>query len=370
LSRISVAIDATPMLGSRTGIGTAVTGMVRELAGRPEIDLTGYGFTWRNAGRLPAVLPPGVRARTRRMPAGALLRLWGRADWPVGDWWTGPVAIVHGTNFVVPPSKRAAQVVSVWDLTAVRYPELCSPNARRYPAAVRRALRRGAWVHTGAGSVAAEIEEQFGVDPARIRVIPPGLDIPESPPLHEEGAHEDGPPYVLGLGTTEPRKDFPGLVRAFDLIADSHPDLELRLAGPPGWAEQEVQAAVGASPHRARIKRLGWVEDVDRLIAGAAVFAFPSVYEGFGLPPLEAMARGVPVVATAAGAVPEIAGGAAELVPPSDPAALAGAIAGVLDDAARRDRLIAAGRSRVAQFSWAHCGDQLVKLYRDMAGII
>ncbi|MBV9660167.1 MAG: glycosyltransferase family 4 protein [Acidimicrobiales bacterium] len=363
---LSVAIDATPLLGPRTGIGVAVAGMVQELAGRPEVTLSGYGLTLRRAGELPSVLPPEVRARTRPMPAGALVWLWGRADRPRGEWWTGPAAVVHGTNFVVPPMRRARTIVSVWDLTAVLYPELVSPTSRHYPAAVSRAVARGAWVHTGARYVADEIASHFGVPPARIRVVPPGIELP-SP---GSGGDRSGPPYILGLGTTEPRKDFPGLVRAFDRLAARHPDLELRIAGPKGWGEDDLEAAVAGAAHRSRIHRLGWVHDAGRLIAGAAVFAYPSVYEGFGFPPLEAMARGVPVVATATGAVPEVVGEAAELVPPGDPDALAAAIAGVLDDATRRDRLIAAGRDRAAHFSSRRCGDQLVGLYRDLAASV
>lgn len=361
MDRISVAIDATPLLGPRTGIGAAVAGMVRELATRPEVELTGYGFTWRGARRVPGALPAGVRAAARPMPAALLLRMWGRGPFPKGDWWTGPAGVVHGTNFVVPPTRRARRVVSVWDLTAVRYPEMCSPTARRYPVVVRRAIEAGAWVHTGARFVADEIAEHFRIDPARIRVIPPGVDFASVGQTGPPGTR----PYILGLGTTEPRKDFPGLVRAFDLLAAGQPDLELRLAGPAGWGEEAVSRAIATSPYRSRIRRLGWVEDVGRLIAGAAVFAYPSVYEGFGFPPLEAMARGVPVVATAAGAVPEVVGKAAALVRPGDTVALAAAISNVLQDGERREQLVRAGRERVARFSWASCGDQLVELYRD-----
>jgi glycosyltransferase involved in cell wall biosynthesis len=194
--------------------------------------------------------------------------------------------------------------------------------------------------------------------------VAPGIDVGPAPQGRPSPA---GRPYILGLGTTEPRKDFPGLVRAFDLLASRHADLELRLAGPVGWAEHEVLEAVVASPHQGRIHRLGWVDDVVGLVAGAEVFAYPSLYEGFGLPPLEAMALGVPVVATSSGALPEITGDAALLVPARDPEALAGAMAQVIEDSALRERLVQAGRRRVEHFSWARSAEALVALYRDVA---
>jgi glycosyltransferase involved in cell wall biosynthesis len=360
---LTVAIDATPLLGAPTGIGVVARGVVEELAGRPDVDLIGYGFTATGWAALRSRLPAGVRPSRAPMPAAALLRAWARMDRPSGDWWMGSVDVMHGTNFVVPPSRRAARLVSVWDLTAVRYPELCTPSSLRYPALVQRAVDRGAWVHTGAASVAAEIVDHFGVDPGRVRVIPPGVDRATAPTRPAPPASS---PYLLGLGTSEPRKDFPGLVAAFDQLAGIHADLQLRIAGPPGWGERQLQQAIAAATHRDRVLRLGWVEDVGPLLAGAAVFVYPSRYEGFGLPPLEAMGRGVPVVATTAGSLPEVLGDAAVLVPVGEPPALAAAIDRVLTDDLLRAGLVEAGRRRVEAFSWRAAGDALMGTYRDM----
>jgi glycosyltransferase involved in cell wall biosynthesis len=170
------------------------------------------------------------------------------------------------------------------------------------------------------------------------------------------------------MGTTEPRKDFPGLVKAFDRIASRYPDLELRIAGPEGWGEDQVRSAIAASPHRGRIKRMGWVADTGGLVAGATVFAFPSIYEGFGYPPLEAMSLGVPVVATSAGAVPEIAQDAAVLVEPGDPDALGRALSCVLDDGELRAQLVEKGKARAARFSWDAAASAMRDLYAEIAG--
>ncbi len=172
---------------------------------------------------------------------------------------------------------------------------------------------------------------------------------------------------MLAVGTAEPRKDLPGLVRAFDLLAASRPELGLVLAGPDGWGTADLERAMAAAVHRRRIVRTGWVDDatLGGLLAGAAVLAYPSVYEGFGFPPLQAMAAGVPVVATDAGAVPEVVGDAALVVPVGEPEALAEAVGRVLDDPTLAASLVTRGRARSARYTWDRCADGLTTLYRD-----
>jgi glycosyltransferase involved in cell wall biosynthesis len=176
--------------------------------------------------------------------------------------------------------------------------------------------------------------------------------------------------YCLAIGTAEPRKDLPGLVRAFTAVAQRHPDVALVLAGPEGWGEDELRVAVEASPVRARIARTGWVEPVElaALLQGARVLAYPSRYEGFGFPPLQAMRARVPVVATRVGSLPEVLGDAALLVAPGDRDGLAAALDGCFDDEGLRSRLIAAGEAWVRRFSWERCGHELEQLYRDARG--
>jgi glycosyltransferase involved in cell wall biosynthesis len=362
---LRVALDATPLLGTPTGVGTFVAGALAALARRDDLDLSAYALSLRGRADLADRLPPRVRPLVRPMPAGALMRVWAMADVAPAAWWTGPVDVVHGTNFVVPPAPRTGAVVTVHDLTPVRFPELSSPATAAFPTLVRRAVARGAWVHTPSAFVAGEVIDLLGVDPDRVVAVHHGI-----PPSEDGGPSPVEGPYLLALGTIEPRKNLPALVRAFDALAAVHPDLSLVVAGPDGWGSDAFAAAVAAAHHGDRIRRFGWVSGGDKaaLLRGAAVYAYPSRYEGFGFPPLEAMAVGVPVVAGSAGALPEVLGDGAFLVEPDDPDALAEAIEQVLTDATVRDGLVERGRRRVAEFDWARCAAGLADLYRRAAG--
>jgi glycosyltransferase involved in cell wall biosynthesis len=366
-----VAVDATPLLGMRTGVGMFCDGTLQALGNRPDLDVAAFAVTWRRRHLLRPLVPASVEVVERPMPARPLHRIWAHRSFPPIEWFTGPADVVHGTNFVVPPTRRAARVVTVHDLTAVRFPELCDASTLMFPDLVRRAVADGAWVHTASRFVADEVVAELGALPERVRVVhlgipghgsrsgvPAGLVMPE-------GTHR----YVLAVGTVEPRKDLPGLVRAFDRLAGDRGDVALVIAGGRGWGGDALDETVKASPWSERIVRLGYVDD-DRLssvLDGASVLAYPSVYEGFGFPPLEAMARGVPVVATAVGAIPEVVGDGALLVPLGDTDALAGALSDVLADESLRDGLVERGRERAALFTWESCARGLADLYMTAA---
>lgn len=277
--------------------------------------------------------------------------------------------MVHGTNFVVPPTARAARVVTVHDLTVVLFPELCDGPTLAYPRLIRRAAAEGAWVHTPSRFVADEVVAELGVDPSRVRAVHHGV-----PALPDPGPAPAGPTlpagcgrYVLAVGTVEPRKDYPLLVSSFADVAVAHPDVALVVVGADGWGAEAFRASLEASVVRRRVVRTGYLDDAGLAAAlrGAPALAYPSRYEGFGFPPLQAMAAGVPVVATAAGAVPEVVDQGARLVDPGDGDALASALVEVLDGGPAVEALVARGRARSASFTWEACAAGLAGLYHE-----
>ena len=368
-----VAIDVTPLLGARSGIGYAVGEILASLRDLdPRQPVVPYTLSLR-ARRLRADAPNDTRFVP--WPARALLRSWARADVPRVDRWLQPATVVHATNYLAPPS-RLPTLVSVYDCSFVRYPELCTPEVRALVPIVRRAIARGATVHTSSEFVANEIDELFGprlASTGRLVVIP--LGVPELGPAArlpaELAAAIGGAPFVVAISTLEPRKNLPHLVRAFASLASSHPDLRLVIAGRDGPDRPAVDDAIARLPvaARDRVVLAGHIDDATRraLLDTASVLAYPSIYEGFGFPLLEAMSARVPVVAARAGSIPEVAGDAALLVEPSDDTALAAAIDRVLVDDATRSDLIARGCRRLRVFSWPKTARALADCYRQLA---
>jgi glycosyltransferase involved in cell wall biosynthesis len=393
---VRVGLDATPLLGPRTGVGRYVAGLAGALAGQagpePE-ELVLVPFSWRGTGDLPAAAPsaPRVRVGRRRVPARLLQAAWSRLPWPPVEWLSGPVDVFHATNFVAPPARRAATLVTVHDLTYLRFPEMVTDASARYRDLVPRALGRGAIVCTPTAAVAAEVADEYGLPPDRLVVTPLGVaDLwrqatpPDPAWLATHGLPER---YLLFVGNREPRKNLSTLLAAYRHLLSSAPRVvrvetgltasegagrttapaathgipPLVLVGPPGWGEALDTA--GLPPDAVRTPGYLAEPDLARVVAGAAALVSPSWYEGFGLPALEALACGTPVVASEVPAHREVLGDQARLFPPDDPGALASALAATLDDPGGEPAR-AARRTRAAGFTWENCATATLSAYR------
>ena len=196
---LRVAVDATPLLGERTGVGEFCAGALSGLAARDDVQVSAFAVSWRRRHGIDGELPHGVRAVRRPLPARPVQLAWRHSGVPPIEWVTGPVDVVHGTNFVVPPARSAGRVVTVHDLTAVRFPELCDPPSLAFPALVRRAVRQGAFVHTPSRFVAEEVVEHFGAPPERVRAVPHG--VPEVSESAVRRGVVPAAPYLLAVGT-------------------------------------------------------------------------------------------------------------------------------------------------------------------------
>lgn len=358
-----LAFDVGPLTGHRTGIGRAVEELRRHLLERPDVELVPYLLSARTRPQPP----------TRRAPIPATLahRLWARVPWPRLDRWFGNVSVIHGTNYVVPPSRHPT-LVSVYDAWFFRHPERANPAVRRAGAVLAASIRRGAWVHTSSVATADVVATRFETD----RIVP--IHLAPLPVVAGRAGDEPPPrpaglgraPYLLALGTHEHRKNLPHLVAAFGLVADRL-DHDLVLAGAPGDASADLAAAVdrlGANGP-ARVHVLGAVDEPTKaaLLAHAAALVYPSLDEGFGFPVLEAQTAGVPVVATSVGSVPEVGGHGVLLVDVDDREALAQALVDVTHDDGRRAELVAAGTRNLARFSWATTAERFADTYRRLA---
>lgn len=284
--------------------------------------------------------------------------------------------LVHHAGGVVPPVRTVPSVVTIHDLQPLVFPQHFHPVKRSYLSVMLpRAARAARLVLTPSDHVRSAVVERLGVPEYRVMTVPHGVAPPPSGPDTESRAAElarvrrryaIAGPYLLYPAITYPHKNHVMLVQAFSRVAASHPDARLVLTHRAAEGEGAVLGEVDRLGLQAKVLRLGLVprDDLDALIGGARAVVFPSRFEGFGAPVLEAMSRGCPVIAADATALPEVVGDAGWLVDPDDVNGWAVAMTAVLDDGSRRHAMRSAGLARAATFSWHRAADALTSAYR------
>ena len=375
---LTVGFDATPAVRQGGGIGRYTRELLRALA---ELDTANqYRLFYAAPRGAPAYPLPPLPGNFRTRPLGFddiwLARVWHRAQLPLPvEWITGPIDLFHSPDFTLPPTRRGTRtLLTVHDLSFVRDPESALPVLRNYlNQVVPRSVARADLVLADSRATRADLIELYGAAPEKIAVLYSGVTasfrpVRDAPALQAVRARYGlgSQPFILAVGTLQPRKNYVRLIQAFARLADN--DLRLVIAGGQGWLFEAIFAEVQRLGLGERVIFPGFAsdEDLPALYSAASVFAYPSLYEGFGLPILEAFACGTPVVTSTASCLPEVAGEAALLVAPTDVEALRDALQRALEDADLRARLTAAGIARARLFSWSRSARELLALYQGL----
>ena len=343
------------------GVARAALESVRAVATDGGIEQVGVSAWHRRPPDEP--FRPEIPVQFLPLPRRLLYESWHRFRWPPVSQATGPVDVVHATALAVPPANLPL-VVTLHDLAWERWPQFFTRHGVRF---FRRSLeltREAASLIVCPSEATAIDGVNAGLDPARVRIVPWGVDQTPATPEHVRRVmHRHGlsAPYVLWVGTIEPRKNLPMVIEAVRRLGRR--DLDLVLVGPRGWLE----AVPDAPPELAgRVRALGFVEEDElrALYAGAAVFCYPSLLEGFGFPVLEAMVQATPVVTSRDTATEEVLGAGGLAVSPKSETEVAEALEAVLAD---RDRFAQAARQHAARYTWSRTAERLAAAYREAA---
>ncbi|HET6172427.1 MAG TPA: glycosyltransferase family 1 protein [Gaiellales bacterium] len=359
-----VLFDGDTVGRRRTGDENYTVNLLRELpAGAPELS---FACSLRDPGNLPADVPETVRrlqldvpSPYRRIPFAfpALAR-------------RESAALAH-LHYFAPPRLPCPAVVTVHDISFARAPELFSRRDRMLFRFVRGSLRRAARVIAVSEFTRSEVCERYGLEPGKVVAIPNGVS-PRYRPLPDasERVHRRfgiDRPYVLCVGALQARKNVPLAIEAYSLLTGRGTDCELVVAGGDKGGRLDVLDAILRTRLTGRVHLVGHVEDEElpALYSGARALLFPSLYEGFGIPALEAMAAGTPVIASNTTGLAETVGDAGITVDPRSAEDVSQALGRLLDDDALRERLVAAGQVRAAEFTWARAAAATAEVYRE-----
>jgi glycosyltransferase involved in cell wall biosynthesis len=374
---LKIGIDYTAALKQSGGIGRYTRGLITTLA---QLDRQNH-YTLLATADAPRTDLQTFQAfsnfnhKTYPLPERWLTIAWHRFYFPLPvEWFAGPLDLFHSPNFILPPTRQAKTLLTVHDLSFIRHPQGAVASLRNWlNKVVPRSLARADHILADSESTKEDLTEIFNIDPADITVVGAGVEErfqPVTDPASLAAVRQRYrlPPaekFILSLGTLEPRKNFTGLIAAFSQspVRQTH---HLVIAGGKGWLYDDIFAAAHTSPVAGRIHLIGFVadEDLPALYSLADIFAYPSHYEGFGIPVIEAMACGVPVVCANNSCLPEVAGQSAVQITATDTAALAEALSRLATDPALREQAIHEGFRQAQKFNWPAAAERLLKVYQ------
>ena len=380
---VRVIVDATPVLPKPSGVGLYVLNLLaalRSLSTAENLELgVAYQPSLKNWLRgnlsLPELLTDYDDVTVLPLPVRLLNLMANVPNNPVLgrlEYRFGQPDIYHGTNYAVYPCRHSLGVMTIYDLSFIRYPEYVTSVVGTYGQRVRQCLGWTDLVVTISESSKRDIVEFLGVPPERVWVTP----LASRYASDTQGGNREmqavdlgDRPFILFVSTLEPRKNVVRLIQAFDqLKTDRRIDHQLVLVGQKGWQFEPIFEAIAASPWQHHIRHLDYLSDAEvaYCYTQADVFAYPSLYEGFGLPVLEAMTLGCPVVTSNTSSLPEVAGNAALLIDPTSIGDLAEALGQVIGDRTLRQSLIDRGYRQAAEFSWARTAQATLSAYRSL----
>lgn len=349
------------------GTATSTLALVEALARRDDVEVIGVAARHRSSPGEP--FAPSIPVAHLPLPRRLLYETWHALAWPSVERATGPVDVVHGTAVAVPPS-RSPLVMTIHDLAFLADPSQATRHGNRFfGRGTDLARQRAARVIVPSEATAAECVDA-GFEPSILRVVPWGVvprPVTDADAAEVRRRHGLDRPYVLFVGTVEPRKNLAAVVAAMTRLDGT--GIDLALVGPDGWNEDLEARLAPLQATSVRVRRLGFVPQADLapLYAGCVAFCYPSLREGFGLPVLDAMAHGAPVITSAGTATAEVAGDAGLLVDPADHGAVGDALVRLVDDPELADRLRAAGRERSGRFTWDRTAELTASVYTEVA---
>jgi glycosyltransferase involved in cell wall biosynthesis len=370
---VRILLDYRPALRARTGVGEFVHELARALSatGTGNERLTLFTSSWRDrlSGEARAELS-NVSVVDRRIPVRLLAWMWNRLGWPPVEQLAGPADVVHSQSPLLIPAAQAASVITIHDLHFLSHPERSEGEIRRdFPTLVHEHARRADHVIVSSHFAAADVQQRLGVAADCITVCPPGAPAWAATVARERVASPGQRGPILFVGTLEPRKNVGGLLAAYACLrarrADAPP---LVIAGAVRASVADILRKADEPPLAGHVTLRGYVSDAEKraLYRNAAMLLLPSFDEGFGLPVLEAMACGVPVVVSNRGSLPEVCGDAATPLDPEDEEAIAGEMDRLLDRAAA-GQAMQRGLARAASYSWAACAERARAAYNAAA---